>query len=88
MPLDKDDYGEWCPRHSTCPEYCNNNELRCDYGMDSRGCKQAPVCIQRGTDKDGEQCPGFCPPLCKNNKALQPGGTAGNGCLLQPVCQG
>ena len=88
MPRQKDAYGEYCPSYSTCPQYCKNNELRCEYGMDSRGCKDTPVCIEIETDKDGFQCPGHCPLKCTGDEALQYGGMAANGCPIPSTCQG
>ena len=88
MPRQMDFMGEYCPRDSTCPQYCKSNEIRCEYGLDKRGCNEAPICVERGIDKDGFQCPGFCPPSCNGDTALQKGGKSGNGCLLPSTCQG
>ena len=88
MPRQKDFYGDYCPSYSTCTQYCNSGEMKCDYGVDIKGCKEPPMCIEIGLDKDGFLCPGICPAKCINDEALQHGGTAGNGCLLPSTCQG
>ena len=89
IPNGVDVHNNWCPRGSSCPKYCSANEVMCDYGeLDSRGCKMEPVCIEKGTNKDGEECPTFCPPICKDGKVRQLGGVASNGCVLDSTCQG
>ena len=88
LPRSKDNRGEYCPGISACPQYCKNNEILCEYGIDVRGCKEPAQCFDRGTDRDGNPCPGLCPPVCRKDQALQHGGSSANGCLHPKACQG
>ena len=88
LPRSKDNRGEYCPGISACPQYCKNNEILCEYGIDVRGCKEPAKCFDRGTDRDGNPCPGLCTPVCRKDQALQHGGSSANGCLHPKACQG
>merc|ERR1712066_97426 len=83
-PYDND--GQWCPAHSVCPSTCTEDEITCTYGIDARGCQEAPLCRARGTDLDGELCPGVCPPTCSADETLTSQQPNAKGCEVASIC--
>ena len=55
-------------------------------GVDSKGCKNADMCLPRGRDYDGNLCPEKCPPMCADNEFICPGTLQGTGCRGESFC--
>merc|ERR1719414_1691970 len=71
-----DSHGHECDVQQ-CPLNCADNEVKCSGSEDIFGCKEADICVERGTrnfwvdtaaamyeDNDDFLCPGICPVEC------------------------
>ena len=54
MNRTKDDNGIFCHAHSVCPRQCAEDEIICDDGVDSLGCKNVDLCVEKGKNFDGK----------------------------------
>ena len=79
--------GDYCPEVSVCQAMCEIDEIRCNDGFDSQGCRRSDICIKRGSDKDGVLCQSRqCPKICNDDQIRCPGGEKPNGCIDEDQC--
>ena len=77
---------EYCPSHSVCEKPCENDELECSDGVDAIGCTRPRLCINKGTDIDGEVCESQCPEICGPGMKMCEGNLKQNGCRAPGTC--
>lgn len=81
--------GHFCPAHSVCPVYCNEDQVKCLQGSDERGCKNQCICVDKGLDGDKNVCNvgnEICPPICDAGEILVPDGYEINECPKRRKC--
>ena len=86
MNRTKDNNNNFCHAHSVCPRQCAADEISCDDGIDSLGCKNVDLCVEKGMDKNGDYCPRQCPPACNDTQFLCRGAMQQDGCQGHDVC--
>ena len=82
----KDDNDEFCYASSVCPVKCQEDEIQCSSGIDSVGCAREPLCIPKGTDRDGNLCDLECSPICPSGQKFCDGDQLANGCNSPGTC--
>jgi hypothetical protein len=84
--LTKDYNGNYCHSHSVCPRKCESDEISCEDGIDSVGCQNSDLCLEKGLDSEGNFCARKCPPRCNDTQQFCRGSMKDNGCQDHDVC--
>ena len=79
--------GDYCSTDSVCQPICKIDEINCNDGFDSQGCRRSDICVKSGRDKDGNLCQNRqCPKKCSEDQIRCTGKEKANGCIDEDQC--